>query len=144
VVVLADLVGLPAEQDVDGLAGPELLPALLLQPPHGGEQLLRGERQVLLRRDPVKAASTRSSRTHAAPLPDDIAPIFEQLRAWRGAAAKEQGVPAYVIFHDATLREIATRRPTSLAELGRINGIGEAKLARHGQAVLDTLAEVSP
>ena len=53
-------------------------------------------------------------------------------------------MPAYVIFHDATLREIATRRPTSLAELGRINGIGEAKLARHGQAVLDTLAEVSP
>ena len=103
----------------------------------------RGERTVLLRRDPVKVARTRSSRTPAAPLPDGVAPIFEQLRAWRGAAAKEQGVPAYVIFHDATLREIATRRPTSLAELGRINGIGEAKLARHGQAVLDTLAEVS-
>jgi ATP-dependent DNA helicase RecQ len=49
-------------------------------------------------------------------------------------------VPAYVIFHDATLREIATRRPTSLAALGQISGIGEAKLARHGQAVLDTLA----
>jgi ATP-dependent DNA helicase RecQ len=106
--------------------------------------VLRGERTVLLRRDPVKVARTRSSRTPAAPLPDGVAPIFEQLRAWRGAAAKEQGVPAYVIFHDATLREIATRRPTSLAELGRINGIGEAKLARHGQAVLDTLAEVSP
>jgi len=105
--------------------------------------VLRGERTVLLRRDPVKVARTRSSRTPAAPLPDGVAPIFEQLRAWRGAAAKEQGVPAYVIFHDATLREIATRRPTSLAELGRINGIGEAKLARHGQAVLDTLAEVS-
>ena len=105
--------------------------------------VLRGERPVLLRRDPVKAARTRSSRTPAAPLPDDIAPIFEQLRAWRGAAAKEQGVPAYVIFHDATLREIATSRPTTLAALGRINGIGEAKLARHGQAVLDTLAEIS-
>jgi ATP-dependent DNA helicase RecQ len=105
--------------------------------------VLRGERPVLLRRDPVKAARTRSSRTQAAPLPDDIAPIFEQLRAWRGAAAKEQGVPAYVIFHDATLREIATSHPTTLAELGRINGIGEAKLARHGQAVLDTLAELS-
>ena len=52
-------------------------------------------------------------------------------------------MPAYVIFHDATLREIATSRPTTLAELGRINGIGEAKLARHGQAVLDTLAETS-
>jgi len=103
--------------------------------------VLRGERSVLLRRDPSKPARTRS-RTAAAPLPDDVAPIFEQLRGWRAAAAKEQGVPAYVIFHDATLREIATRRPTSLAELGQISGIGEAKLARHGQAVLDALAEI--
>ena len=102
--------------------------------------VLRGERPVLLRRDPTKTVRARPSRTPAAPLPDDVAPVFEQLRAWRGAAAKEQGVPAYVIFHDATLREIATRRPTTLAELGRISGIGEAKLARHGQAVLDTLA----
>jgi ATP-dependent DNA helicase RecQ len=75
-------------------------------------------------------------------LPDDVAPVFEQLRAWRGAAAKEQGVPAYVIFHDATLREIATRRPMTLVELGRISGVGEAKLARHGQAVLDTLTAI--
>ena len=102
--------------------------------------VLRGERPVLLRRDPTKTVRARPSRTPAAPLPDDAAPVFEQLRAWRGAAAKEQGVPAYVIFHDATLREIAIRRPTTLAELGRISGIGEAKLARHGQAVLDTLA----
>jgi ATP-dependent DNA helicase RecQ len=102
--------------------------------------VLRGEHPVLLRRDPTKTVRARPSRTPAAPLPDDVAPVFEQLRAWRGAAAKEQGVPAYVIFHDATLREIATRRPTTLAELGRISGIGEAKLARHGQAVLDTLA----
>ncbi len=106
--------------------------------------VLRGERPVLLRRDPVKTARTRSSRAPAAALPDGVAPVFEQLRAWRGAAAKEQGVPAYVIFHDATLREIATRRPTTLAELGRISGIGEAKLGRHGQAVLDTLAAITP
>ena len=104
--------------------------------------VLRGERTVSLRRDPVKTARTRSSRTPAAPLPDGVAPVFEQLRAWRGAAAKEQGVPAYVIFHDATLREIATRLPASRDELGTISGIGEAKLARHGQAVLDTLAEL--
>ncbi len=102
--------------------------------------VLRGERPVRLRRDPIKAARTRPSRTPAAPLPDGVAQIFEHLRAWRGAAAKEQGVPAYVIFHDATLREIATRHPMTLAELGRISGIGETKLARHGQAVLDALA----
>jgi ATP-dependent DNA helicase RecQ len=66
--------------------------------------------------------------------------VFEQLRAWRGAAAKEQGVPAYVIFHDATLRQIAAESPSTLAELAAISGIGETKLARYGQQVLDTLA----
>jgi ATP-dependent DNA helicase RecQ len=102
--------------------------------------VLRGEREVRLRRDPVKTARTRPSRAPAVEPAAEAAPLFEQLRAWRGAAAREQGVPAYVIFHDATLREIATRRPRTLAELGQISGIGEAKLARHGQAVLDTLA----
>jgi ATP-dependent DNA helicase RecQ len=66
--------------------------------------------------------------------------VFERLRAWRGATAKEQGVPAYVIFHDATLREIATRMPTTLTELGTISGIGENKLAKYGDGVLETLA----
>jgi ATP-dependent DNA helicase RecQ len=62
--------------------------------------------------------------------------VFERLRAWRGATAKEQGVPAYVIFHDATLREVATQAPASLAELGTISGVGENKLAKYGQGVL--------
>jgi ATP-dependent DNA helicase RecQ len=66
-------------------------------------------------------------------------PVFEQLRAWRAATAKEQGVPAYVIFHDATLRQIATEAPSTLAELATVNGVGEAKLARYGQQILDTL-----
>jgi ATP-dependent DNA helicase RecQ len=105
--------------------------------------VMRGERPVRLRRDPVKAARTRPSRAPAVELPADAVAVFERLRAWRGAAAREQGVPAYVIFHDATLREVATRRPTTLPELGRINGIGEAKLARHGQAVLDALASAA-
>jgi ATP-dependent DNA helicase RecQ len=65
--------------------------------------------------------------------------VFERLRAWRGATAKEQGVPAYVIFHDATLRQIAAQSPSTLAELGTISGIGENKLAKYGQQVLDTL-----
>jgi ATP-dependent DNA helicase RecQ len=67
--------------------------------------------------------------------------MFERLRAWRGATAKEQGVPAYVIFHDATLREIASRRPTSLSELGRVSGVGETKLARYGEQVLAALSD---
>ena len=66
--------------------------------------------------------------------------MFETLRAWRAGAAKEQGVPAYVIFHDATLRQIATERPTTLAALGTISGVGETKLGRYGQQILDTLA----
>jgi ATP-dependent DNA helicase RecQ len=106
--------------------------------------VLRGERQVKLRRDPERQARTRTRTTKAAQpeLPAEAAPVFERLRAWRGAAAKEQGVPAYVIFHDATLREIATRSPGSLAELGRVSGVGENKLARYGEQVLAALAEV--
>ena len=105
--------------------------------------VLRGERTVPMRKDPVKQARTRSrgGRSDAVPLDPGAAPVFERLRAWRGATAKEQGVPAYVVFHDATLREIATRAPAGLAELGTISGIGENKLARYGQGVLDALRE---
>ncbi|MHA6782879.1 DNA helicase RecQ [Pseudonocardia saturnea] len=106
-------------------------------------EVLRGEREVPMRRDPVKTARsrTRSARADTPALAPELAGVFERLRAWRGATAKEQGVPAYVIFHDATLREIATRNPGTLAELGTISGIGENKLAKYGQGVLDTLAE---
>jgi ATP-dependent DNA helicase RecQ len=80
-------------------------------------------------------------RDAGADLDGPAAARFEALRAWRAAAAKDQGVPAYVIFHDATLRQIAAERPVTLAALGRISGIGEAKLARYGQAVLDTTGD---
>jgi ATP-dependent DNA helicase RecQ len=104
--------------------------------------VLRGERQVRMRRDPVRQprARARSARAPQVELPATAAPMFEQLRAWRGAVAKEQGLPAYVIFHDATLREIATRRPSTLSELGSISGIGENKLAKYGEQVLAALA----
>jgi ATP-dependent DNA helicase RecQ len=104
--------------------------------------VLRGERQVMLRRDPQRQA--RRSRPAKAAQPElapDVAPVFERLRTWRGATAKEQGVPAYVIFHDATLREIASRRPASLAELGTVSGVGETKLARYGEQVLQALSD---
>src|ERR1022692_3865207 len=121
----------------------------------GSGAVLAGQRRARLRRGPEPAAraakSARSARSGgsggpagAASAPAELSPaaagIFEQLRAWRGAAAKEQGVPAYVIFHDATLRQIATELPSTLDQLGSISGIGEAKLARYGQQVLDTLA----
>jgi ATP-dependent DNA helicase RecQ len=107
-------------------------------------EVLSQQRQVLLRREPERTApiakATKPRRAAPADLPDVAVPVFEQLRAWRAATAKEQGVPAYVIFHDATLRQIATQAPSTLAELGTVSGVGEAKLARYGQQILDTLA----
>ena len=109
-----------------------------------GRPVLAGEQQVLLRKEPVGKARGRSrSSGPAVELPEGAAPVFERLRAWRGATAKEQGVPAYVVFHDATLREIATQTPATLAALGTISGIGEAKLARYGDGVLAALADAA-
>ena len=105
-----------------------------------GEVLAR-TREVRLRNEPTRAA--KPSRSKTAPkveLSAEATPVFEKLRAWRAATAKEQGVPAYVIFHDATLRQIATDAPTTLAELGTVSGVGENKLAKYGQQILDTLA----
>ncbi len=95
----------------------------------------------MLRREPERPAKAPRARTAepAASLTADAAAAFERLRAWRAATAKEQGVPAYVIVHDATLREIATTSPSSLAELSKVSGIGETKLARYGQQLLDAL-----
>jgi ATP-dependent DNA helicase RecQ len=78
----------------------------------------------------------------AAELSPELLPAFEALRAWRAGQAKEQGVPAYVIFHDATLREIATVWPASVAELGGISGIGEKKLVTYGEGVIGVLASL--
>jgi ATP-dependent DNA helicase RecQ len=109
--------------------------------------VLRSQHQVLLRREPELAARPARARrtvtaaggTAAAELPAEAAGRFEQLRAWRAATAKEQGVPAYVIFHDATLREIAATQPSSLAALGQVSGVGETKLAKYGDQVLNVL-----
>ncbi|MEV0313407.1 DNA helicase RecQ [Nonomuraea fuscirosea] len=111
--------------------------------------VLRGQREVMLRRETArparaKVASSGGKSAQAAELPAEAAPVFERLRNWRGATAKEQGVPAYVIFHDATLREIATRMPTTLAELSQVNGVGENKLAKYGDQVLEVLRGDEP
>ncbi|MEU4774537.1 DNA helicase RecQ [Micromonospora sp. NPDC023644] len=109
-------------------------------------EVLGRRRTVMMRREPEKVASTRSAKprgaaTVVAELSPTAAGVFERLRAWRGATAKEQGVPAYVIFHDATLRQIATDAPTSLAELSAVSGVGENKLAKYGEQILAVLAE---
>ena len=66
--------------------------------------------------------------------PEDA--LFEALRGWRAAIAREHGIPAFVVFHDSTLEAIAVAKPASLATMRTISGIGEAKLARYGAALL--------
>ncbi|MFP5021794.1 DNA helicase RecQ [Pseudonocardia phyllosphaerae] len=110
-------------------------------------QAMRGEETLMLRTEPERAARSSSrSRSGGSSKPQvelsaAAAPVFERLRSWRAAAAKEQGVPAYVIFHDATLREIASRAPADRGELGTISGIGEGKLNRYGDQVIAVLQE---
>ncbi len=104
--------------------------------------VLRREREVLMRREPerpARAARARGDRATAPELPASATPAFERLRAWRAATAKEQGVPAYVVFHDATLRQIATEEPTTVAALGTVSGVGAAKLERYGEQLLAAL-----
>ncbi|HEX9623854.1 MAG TPA: DNA helicase RecQ [Streptosporangiaceae bacterium] len=113
------------------------------------DEVLSGSRQVLLRREPPKEAKSRkasrseksaAAQAAAADLPPEATEVFERLRAWRADIAREQGLPAYVIFHDATLRQIAARSPSSLADLAGISGVGEAKLAKYGELILEVLA----
>jgi ATP-dependent DNA helicase RecQ len=109
------------------------------------KEVLSRQRQVMMRREPERVAASRAPKPRAAAvafveLSPAAAQVFERLRAWRAATAKEQGVPAYVIFHDSTLRQIATELPSTLAELSRVSGVGDNKLAKYGQQILDTLA----
>lgn len=112
--------------------------------------VLRREREVPLRKEPPKPTVTRSAAPKSerkskavVDLAPELAPAFEALRSWRAAQAKEQGVPAYVIFHDATLREIAMVHPTTVAELAVIGGVGEKKLATYGEGVLAVMTSLA-
>jgi ATP-dependent DNA helicase RecQ len=67
--------------------------------------------------------------------------VYGALRAWRLARSRADEIPAYVVFHDETLAEIAARRPGSLAELASIRGVGPSKLERYGDDLLGVLAE---
>lgn len=67
--------------------------------------------------------------------------MFERLRAWRTGVAKELGMPPYVIFHDSTLRQIAAAPPSTLDGLAAVNGVGQTKLERYGQQILEILGD---
>lgn len=127
--------------------------ALVMGNEHGGlalsdvaRPILRGEEEIRLREDAVQAqpGGSRAPRGEsvAEDLPEDARNRFEALRRWRREEAKEQEIPPYVIFHDATLREIALECPSTMNELGLIRGVGSSKLERYGGSVLATLEEV--
>jgi ATP-dependent DNA helicase RecQ len=107
--------------------------------------VLRGESAVHLREEPVRKPGRGGSgeRRSESTLHVDAGdrPLFDALRAWRGQIAREQNVPAYVIFHDRTLRDIAQLRPASISELARVGGVGGSKLGRYGEGVLETIRE---
>jgi len=117
--------------------------ALVRDPEHGGLQLgpnarpiLKGESEVTLR-EPLASTGRRVRATTS--YPDD--PLFEALRRVRRDLAAAGGVPPYVIFHDATLRAMAAERPTTLAALGGISGVGARKLEAYGDAFLTALLD---
>jgi len=118
---------------------------------HGGLRLtdasrdvLKGQRQISMRRDSAPSSSrersTPRSGSGLSVLPQDLL-LFNALRTLRAELAREQNVPAFVIFHDSTLRNIAEQRPTSLDELARVGGIGGTKLARYGPKLIDVVRE---
>ncbi len=102
--------------------------------------VLRGERRVEMRRVVVGRRRAPAARTGTpADLPPAAADLVARLKAWRLAEARAQAVPAYVILHDATLTEIARRRPLDLDALSAVGGIGAAKLARYGASLLEVV-----
>jgi ATP-dependent DNA helicase RecQ len=114
-----------------------------LQLTAAAREVLKGQRRVQLRR-PIKrkAAPTRASTA----VPSQLAPadeaLFQTLRKWRADTAREQGVPAYVILHDKTLRELAECRPVSHGLLASITGMGSAKIEHYGEEILQIIRSV--
>lgn len=113
----------------------------------GSRAVLKGERQVMLRKQaptqpPRRERTNRIARAGAVVqgLSSTALELFDRLRTWRADLAKTHGVPAYVIFHDATLREIADTRPQTLDELRGISGVGVKKLEAYGPGILVEIA----
>jgi len=101
--------------------------------------VLQGEQQLLLRKDPDEKI-IRKGKTTSTLIGED-ADLWEALRACRKELAEEQGVPPYVIFHDATLQEMVARRPFSETEMRTISGVGEKKLRSYAQPFLTIIEE---
>ena len=107
--------------------------------------VLKGEATLMLRKPQARIRGKKmpsAGRRSAVeqPLAESDSPLFDALRAWRAGLARAQGVPAYVILHDKTLRELASRRPASLDDLLGVPGIGQAKAERYGETLLQLMA----
>jgi ATP-dependent DNA helicase RecQ len=107
-----------------------------------GRKVLKGEAPFALREDVVAIRTRRDKRAAAFAAPGDAdAELLAALKALRGALAKAQKQPAYVVFPDRSLIEMAAAKPASLDALGRVHGVGAAKLARYGSAFLAVIRE---
>jgi ATP-dependent DNA helicase RecQ len=112
-------------------------------------RVLRGERGVMIAKavQPTRGrrgAPDRDTSPDAGSGSAEVGALFERLRALRKQLANEQGLPPYVIFHDATLREMALRQPRSLDEFAGLPGVGNAKLIRYGERFIAALREPNP
>ena len=119
-----------------------------LAPSDASGGVLRGETPVLLRRDVIGRVSRgggggQRKSSAAAQLAEADQPVFEALRAWRTEQAREAGVPAYIVFGDATLRALAEHRPAAMGDLDGISGIGAKKREAYGEAVLRVIADAA-
>jgi ATP-dependent DNA helicase RecQ len=118
--------------DIEGKGGFQLTPK--------SRPILKGEQKFLVRRDPVSDTNKKSSslKDHQddSPLTPESEQLWEKLRTLRLEVAREQNIPAYVIFHDSTLKEMVRKLPRSLGEMRQIAGIGERKLDLYGERFL--------
>ena len=113
-----------------------------LQLTEAAREVLKGRRDVQLRRPARrKPAPSKTSRAPVSGLAPADEALFQLLRRWRADTAREQGVPAYVILHDKTLRELAQSRPVSLGQLSGITGMGSAKIEHYGAELLALIRE---
>ena len=110
-----------------------------LQLTEAARPLLKGEQGFEIRKPARKKKKRLKAGRGSIVLTGHEADLFERLRAWRADTARERNVPAYVIFHDATLQEIAERKPQSLDALGTVSGIGDRKLEAYGPQILGVL-----
>ena len=110
---------------------------------HGGLKLAGDARAIMRGDQNIQIAIVKPDTKRRAGRPDNPIgnPLFEALRAKRRALAEDVGVPPYVIFHDATLREMALTKPTNIHALGRISGVGARKLEAYGEDFLSVIGQ---